>query len=240
MEVLVNGQPVKEYPHRDGKRYIEGRRGSEFTLRIRNNTWEKVLAVVSVDGLSVMDGKTAGFFSGGYVIGSRGYVDIPGWRLDNREVAKFFFAELEASYAAQMDKPQNIGVIGCAIFKEKIQVPAFYYIQEIISKDFISRKNSRDYDSPMRGFHDTFSAKTLGAGPSRGIGTGFGERARHEVVIVNFERATLLPSATLELHYAEKEDLLRYGIDLRPRPEVTSPNPFPGGQGCTPPPDWRG
>ena len=240
MEVLVNGQPVKEYPHLDGKTYIEGRRGSEFTLRIKNNIAERVLAVISVDGLSVMDGKTASLSSGGYVLGPLGYIVIPGWRLDNHEVARFFFSHLEASYAAQMDKPQNIGVIGCAIFREKVRVP-----DQFLFSDFIHSK-TRGGDLPVirkgcfGGESDTFSAKTLESGPSRGIGIGFGERARHEVVTVDFERATLLPSEILELHYAERGDLLRYGINLRPRPEVSYPKPFPGEKGCTPPPGWRG
>lgn len=234
MEVLVHGQAVKEYPHHDGKTYIEGRQGSEFTLRVRNNTWEKILAVVSVDGLSVMNGKTASFDSGGYVISPYGYVDIKGWRLDNREVAKFFFSHLEASYAAQMDKPQNVGVIGCAIFKKKITWANFH------SADYRLEKVSGGYDSPMGGLRsDTFSAKTLGAGPSRSIGTGFGERARDEVRIVTFGREDH-PSATLELHYAERADLIRYGVNLHSRLEVSMPKPFPGETGCTPPPGWRG
>ena len=239
MEVLVNGQPVKEYPHLDGKTYIEGRRGSEFTLRIKNNIAERVLAVISVDGLSVMDGKTASFASGGYVLSPRNYIDIPGWRLDNREVARFFFSHLEASYAAQMDKPQNIGVIGCAIFREKVKVP-----DPFLFSDFIYSK-IRGGDLPVirkgcfGGESDTFSAKTLGASPSRSLGTGFGERARHEVTTVSFDRRDN-PDATFEIHYAERNDLIRYGVELRPRPEVSYPKPFPGEKGCTPPPGWRG
>lgn len=235
MEVLVNGQSIMEYGHTDGKTYVEGRRGSEFTLRVRNRTSDKVLAVVSVDGLSVMNGKTASFDSGGYVVGPHGYVDIPGWRLDNREVAKFFFSHLEASYAAQMDKPQNVGVIGCAIFKEKVTWPISHF------GDYELQRRSGPYDPPMRGFHgDMPSTKTLSAGPSRNLGTGFGERMEHRVVNVDFDREDH-PSATLELHYAERNDLVRYGVNLHPRPEVSVPKPFPGETtGCTPSPGWRG
>lgn len=238
MAVLVHGQPVTEYHHTDGKIYIEGRRGSEFTLRIRNNTFGRVLAVVSVDGLSVMDGKTASFASGGYIVKPLSYVDIPGWRLDNQDVAKFFFSHLEASYAAQMDKPQNVGVIGCAIFKEKDNWPVIDFLS-----DYSFGVKTRGGDLPiMRNGcfgGDTVATKSLGAGPSRSIGTGFGSRQRHDVRTVAFDREDS-PLATLEIHYAERDDLLRYGVNLYPRPEVSAPKPFPGEAGCKPPAGWRG
>ena len=39
----------------DDKIYIEGHQGSEFTLRIKNNSYKRILAVISVDGLSSQD-----------------------------------------------------------------------------------------------------------------------------------------------------------------------------------------
>jgi hypothetical protein len=118
LDVRVHGHEVKEYLH-EGKTYIEGREGSEFTLWVVNHTPKTVLAVVSVDGLSVMDGKDASFNSGGYVLKPYEKFEIPGWRLDLKNVAKFIFTVAGKSYAATSDKPKNVGVIGCAFFAQK-------------------------------------------------------------------------------------------------------------------------
>jgi hypothetical protein len=126
LQVRVHGKPVREY-HHEGRVFIEGRKSSDFVLRINNKSFRRILAVPTVDGLSVMDGKEASYDSGGYVIDPFGYINIPGWRLDDDQVAKFFFAKQQAAYAAKMDKPTNIGVIACAIFTEKEKPPTLTY-----------------------------------------------------------------------------------------------------------------
>lgn len=131
LDVLVNGKSVVKYPHKDLV-FIEGREGTEYTVRMRNNSYEKVVAVVSVDGLSVMDGEEASFDSIGYVIDPYSTVDVPGWRLDNENVARFKFGARGATYADQKGKPENVGVIGCAVFRLKsyeIVVPRQQYVK---------------------------------------------------------------------------------------------------------------
>jgi hypothetical protein len=118
LQVRVHGKAVREFQH-DGKIYIEGRKGSEFTLRFRNKTGKRLLAVPSVDGLSVMDGENASFNSGGYILDPYEFMDVPGWRLDDESVAKFIFHKKGKSYAAKKGKPRNVGVIGVAAFLEK-------------------------------------------------------------------------------------------------------------------------
>ena len=90
LAVLVHGNAVKTYDH-GGKTYVEGRRGSEFSIQLRNNTNNQVEAVVSVDGKSVNSGEAAAYATRGYVLDAHSTVTIPGWRLNNQEVAKFGF-----------------------------------------------------------------------------------------------------------------------------------------------------
>ena len=119
LQVLVRGKPVTEYTHQR-KAFIEGREGSEFELRVKNNLGQRVLIVPSVDGLSVMDGQEASSESQGYVLNPWQEMLIPGWRLDNDEVAKFIFEDMKASYAEQIGKGSNRGVIGLKAFVEKV------------------------------------------------------------------------------------------------------------------------
>lgn len=118
LEVRVHGRTVREYQS-NNEIWIEGRKGTDFTLRILNRTAGRVLAVVTVDGLSVMNGEEASYDSGGYVLAPFGHIDIPGWRLDNDKVASFRFHKSGKSYASQKGTPRNIGVIGCGFFTEK-------------------------------------------------------------------------------------------------------------------------
>lgn len=118
-EVLVRGRPVRVYKHK-GKSYIEGRKGSNFELRITNNTDERIEVVTSVDGLSVIDGEECGANSKGYIIDGNDTLIIPGWKLENNKAAKFKFEEKKNSYSNQIGKgTANVGVIGVMVFEEE-------------------------------------------------------------------------------------------------------------------------
>jgi hypothetical protein len=124
MLVETNGslEPAREY-HHQGTAYVEGIDGSRYALRVKNLTATRILVLASVDGLDVESGKDASYSGGGFVIeGNRSY-DFEGYRLDRSAVATFRFGGVGASYAAQMGKPRNIGVIGVALFEEKVAPP---------------------------------------------------------------------------------------------------------------------
>lgn len=119
IRVLVKGRPVNEYPH-NGQTFIEGRDGSNFEIEFVNRTPSRVEAVLSVDGLSVIDGQEAGPESSGYMIEPYGNVRIPGWKLTDAQVAAFVFAGKKKSYAQQSTgSARNTGVIGALVFAEK-------------------------------------------------------------------------------------------------------------------------
>jgi hypothetical protein len=70
-----------------------------------------------------LDGKDAGFEGQGYVIRPWETVDIPGWRRSDNTVAKFSFEEKGGSYVAQTGRgTTNVGVIGLAVYDEKVSV----------------------------------------------------------------------------------------------------------------------
>jgi hypothetical protein len=116
-EILINGKPVKEYFH-EGKLYIEGRKGTKFSLRFRNNTSRRVLFVPSVDGLNALTGKRATEKDTGYIVDAYSATTIDGWRTSDSEVAEFFFSAEEKSCAEKKGKGQNVGVLGCAVIRE--------------------------------------------------------------------------------------------------------------------------
>jgi hypothetical protein len=171
VEVRVHGRKVRELQH-EGETWIEGRKGSDFTIRIRNTSYNRILAVPSIDGLSVMDGEEASFDSSGYVISGQSHLDIPGWRLNNDEVAKFRFGKSAKSYAAKKGKALNVGVIGVAVFEEK----AGYTFTVSNMSAGTERGGGFDFNGSGilrgKGFDDTVYGSSTG-GQSRGSETTF-------------------------------------------------------------------
>lgn len=235
LDVLVYGSAIKEYLH-EGRTYVEGRKGSAYSLQFHNHSARRLLAVITVDGLSVMDGKTGNYKSSGYVVDGFSSIVIPGWRLNDETVAQFLFSTtFGESYAAQMGKPTDVGVIGCAVFYEKPPVPVrpdYYFMDE--------PNVTRRFGEKLRSVKSTTSGLSELQGRAQNIGTGFGHQVGHRVVRVRFDKATETPNAVLTIYYDDREGLKAKGIDLANRPKIYDPNPFPGQSGCVPPPGWRG
>lgn len=102
------------------QRYVAGNPGERYAVRITNRTGQRVLAVLSVDGVNAVSGETAGPEQNGYVLAPYQSYDVPGWRKSQDEVAAFYFTSLGDSYAARTDRPRNVGVIGVAVWREAL------------------------------------------------------------------------------------------------------------------------
>jgi len=85
-----------------------------------NRTGSRVLVVLSVDGINAITGETAGIAQSGYVLAPYASAEITGWRKSAAEAAAFYFTSIADSYAARTDRPDNVGVIGAAVFRERV------------------------------------------------------------------------------------------------------------------------
>lgn len=89
------------------------------------------MAVISIDGRSVVDGEPCTPQSRGYVIPAYTTVDINGWRTSLNEVRNFYFTEREASYSKGVSgEVQNCGVIAAKFFSEKPAPLPSWIVQE--------------------------------------------------------------------------------------------------------------
>jgi hypothetical protein len=104
---------------RDGKTFVAGVPGHRYSVQIANRIGERVLAVLSVDGVNAVTGQNASPDQSGYVLDAYQSTEVTGWRKSTSEVAQFNFTALSASYAAKIGRPENVGVIGVAVFREK-------------------------------------------------------------------------------------------------------------------------
>ena len=124
VNILVNGSRCKQYNH-NGKVFIEAKQGSEYSIEVKNNVWARILAVCSVDGLDILNGKPAVQDGPGYVINGFNSAKFDGFRVSNEKIAKFVFDYKNESYAATKGdgSEKNVGVIGVRLFDEKFVPP---------------------------------------------------------------------------------------------------------------------
>ena len=196
----TDGRALETYPHR-GRQFVVGRPGNEYAIRIRNCSNRRVLAVVSVDGINVITGDAAAPDQSGYVIEPYGYVTIEGWRKDLERTAAFYFTDPGDSYATRTGRPDDLGVIGVALFRER--------------EPRAERQAAK-----------TVSEADAAAAPS--LGTGHGRREWSRVQQVGFERASSHPDQRVVIRYDRRENLVAMGVLPRsPRP-WREPDPFPG------------
>lgn len=123
VEILVGGKPIKEHSaevNNGIQTFVEGKIGSNYSIKINNGSGEKLLAIVAIDGLNCVSGKPCDGISGrGYICPRGEVIEIQGFRISDSEIAKFQFSDKNQGYAATKGKTRNSGVISVNLIKEK-------------------------------------------------------------------------------------------------------------------------
>ena len=218
-----SGQQLQTYYYR-GQNYVVGTPGNHYAVSVRNLTGERVMAVVSVDGVNVVSGETATPNQSGYVLDRYSSTEINGWRKNMNEVATFIFSKEANSYAARTGRPDNVGVIGVAVFREKREPPVYY--NEGDAKADAPARPSAAGKAPQADSGRRAEADHAAAAPR--LGTAHGERESSEVNYTDFRRASTRPDEVISLRYDSYRNLVAQGV-IRPRNgRQPNPNPFPG------------
>lgn len=250
-----SGLVLPRYPH-GGRHYIAGHPGSRYALRVRNLSGGRVLVVLSVDGVNVVSGETADWNQSGYVLEPGRSYDIAGWRKSGTQIAAFEFAPMQDSYAALTGRPGHVGVIGMAVFRERVPLPPPVVAPPVaappVSRQGALRDEARAAGaapapaSPGDAARERSAesrSQRLDESASAGakLGTGHGQREWSVSRRTQFERATSSPEQLSELAYDSRERLVAAGIIPAPDP-VTAwrPRPFPSNApGYVPDPPLR-
>jgi hypothetical protein len=250
---------------KDGRHYIVGVPGHEYAVRIRNCTNARILVVTSVDGVNVISGDTAAPSQSGYVLDAWASVEITGWRKSLERTAAFYFTDLGNSYAARTGRPQNVGVVGVAVFQERPKRIAYR------EQDFRGRLSAADEASAMPGKKNEARADAAASPPPASapmqaqagardgamqdelerqefkdkaqslskLGTGHGRNEESRVSVTSFDRASTTPAETVSIQYDRRENLIAMGVLPQPTPYIArrDPNPFPGALRFAPDPN---
>lgn len=118
-----NGEALPGYSTGD-RMYVIGQAGQRYTIMVENLTDQRFEAVVSVDGLDVINGRPAAMGYRGYLVGPHARLSIEGFRQSASTVAAFRFGAVGESYAADRGDARNVGVVGIALFAENGWVPS--------------------------------------------------------------------------------------------------------------------
>ena len=224
---------LPRHPHH-GREFIEGRPGHRYAVVLQNLTGERVLAVVSVDGVNAISGQTAGAAQAGYVLGPWQRMEVRGWRKDLSQVAEFEFTALGDSYAARTGRPGNVGVIGVAAFRER-RPPPPRWEDEIAqaAPAAKARGGTADAAAPLAESAAADRARSLRHAESaqrQQLGTGHGQRRWDAARTTHFERESRHPNQVASLWYDSTEALVARGVLPRRWPHShRQPEAFPIG-----------
>jgi hypothetical protein len=244
VQVLVDGALAPSFWH-NGETYVLGHTGERYVIRVLNHSSRRIEAVVSVDGRDAVDGKPGDFRSKrGYLVPAWGQVDIDGWRLSESRAAAFRFSSVADSYAARMGNAREVGVIGVAVFPERIYrprpipVPPPCCIERYRDGEYgyprghaAERKGSGASAAPAPSAAAEPRASESGSASAArgkasadyaqaqrerpGLGTEFGESVDSRIQEVEFVRANRsTPSVILGVRYNDHDGLVAMGVNV--------------------------
>lgn len=258
------GRPLRIWRH-DGRLFVAGRPGTRYSLKVANNTDGRVLVVMSVDGVNILTGETANYNQRGYIFDAHESYAVNGWRKSDTEVAAFTFASLPRSYAARTGRPADVGVIGLAVFNERLSV------QEPTDEPAQSSSGANNADAARRfaapavptPAPEGFAAPMVAPPPAPSaraeapessaivtaerredkLGTAHGAREWSTVTTAPFERATSYPQFVRQIEYDCYDNLVASGVIQPAWNSQHRPRPFPShpdGEGFVPDPPGGG
>lgn len=209
------GQALPIYRHA-GKLYVPGHPGHKYAIHVQNRTSGRLLAVMSVDGVNIVSGQSAAPSQTGYVLDAHTQTRIQGWRKNLDEVASFVFTSLPDSYAARTGRPDHVGVIGVAVFRE-LQEPSVFLGQPKAAE---AERYSADSAAPTSKMRSEEALRN-----DERLGTGHGQREASRVSYTDFRRESSRPNEIIRIYYDSRANLVARGV-IPPYP-TPHPDPFP-------------
>ncbi|HEX7438229.1 MAG TPA: hypothetical protein VF308_16105 [Caldimonas sp.] len=232
------GETLPTWRHR-GASYVAGRPGDRYAVRLTNRSPGRVLVVLSVDGVNAVSGETAAVSQTGYVLAPYQSAEITGWRKSYSEAAAFYFTALPDSYASRTGRPDNVGVIGAAVFRERVPEAVGGWFQpapSVAKESAASGRIDAQRQAPATAAADAAAPSQGGARRSESefaardekkLGTGHGEREYSPTSQTAFERTSSQPAEVVQVRYDSYANLLASGVIPRPRPMPRQPDAFP-------------
>ena len=147
-------------------------------------------------------------------------------------VAAFEFTALADSYAARTGRPDNVGVIGVAVFRERPRPNPVVPPVAKAEREEPSRDAASAAGAPAA--NEAESRQRADSGRDQRLGTGHGRNERSPTSYTDFERAQPTPNELIAIHYDSRDNLIAMGVIPRAR-QMPEPFPLPAGFVADPP-----
>jgi hypothetical protein len=230
--LTANGNEITKFP-KDGRIFVEGRKGSKYKIQVQNHTHTRIKAIISVDGLDIITGKRATPGSSGYVINAYSTETFDGWRISNSQIREFFFTSMKNSYNNKTNNDtSNLGVIGVMAYKEYTPVYTTQFFNTFDSGRYYGSTETSFNSMPISAsavnmLHNATPTSTTRALKSASVGTGMGE-AKESVVQNVHATWESSPFATSLIYYKSRKELEAMGIIVAPAKQRPLPSAFAG------------
>jgi len=173
------------------RNYVIAKNDERYRIRVRNRSNRRVGVVIAVDGRNIISGKKSHLKSHErmYILEPFQTQEFEGWRTGRNRTNRFYFTNMEDSYAADWGDYSAMGVVALSVFQERQQ-----------------QVNRPNYKS-LKQQKSTGKTKNMHRTP----GTGFGEQhwsPSREVRFVAEKRA----SSKTFIKYEYRSTLCRKGI----------------------------
>jgi hypothetical protein len=159
------------------KKYLEARKGLNYSIAVRNMTSDRIGVVIAVDGRNIITGKQSDLKNSEqmYVIDGNGYARLDGWRTDDSTVHKFYFTTVPDSYSVRtFNDTSAMGVIAMAAYREKERPKPVY-------------RPYKSGNAPAPAAAEKSMRSKAATSRDESAGTGFGDAQYAPVVRVEFE-----------------------------------------------------
>ncbi len=159
VEVVADQRGVlREYPtKRNGKwqrAYIEAKKNERYRIRVRNNSDRRIGIVIAVDGRNIISGKRSEqrHNEAMYVLNPWQTTEYSGWRTSRNQENRFYFTNVNDSYADAWGDRSAMGVIAVVAFPEKWREPRPRFNQSMSKSGRMGSMSQKRDNAPGTGF----------------------------------------------------------------------------------------
>jgi len=155
---LISDQRGHLRKHKAGgsglRSYVVARDNERYTIRIHNNSNERMGFVIAVDGRNILSGRKSHLRASEkmYLLQPHTSADYAGWRSSHNRVNRFFFTDMDNSYSAAWGDYSAMGIIAVAAFPKQYQRVHEQYRAEKKRNGKKSRKARRSGNTAGTGF----------------------------------------------------------------------------------------
>ena len=103
--------------------YIVAKNDERYRVRVSNRSNRRVGVVIAVDGRNIISGKKSHLKSNErmYLLEPYQTQEFGGWRTGRNRTHRFYFTQMDDSYAADWGDYTAMGVVAMAVFQERYQ-----------------------------------------------------------------------------------------------------------------------